>query len=277
MAEPKGALYHAQKMANQWQVYTSPNKPSKSECQIIEKFIARHKRPARILILGGTPEFRDLAHLQKAEITCVDVSLDMLMAMTKLMKRGKEANQETWMKAGWLTMPMAQNYYDFVLGDLVINNIPIKLQPKFLAKIRDILKPGGYFITRHPVSIFPKKSIQEFINLVIKKRFNQTSISEFAFGGLFVVYKMKDGSMSTDGISSALKKAWQTEKNMTRKKQIAKLIKIFHQQWPLGKTWWTLPKEKGEIMFKKYFKIFSVKYGTDHPFVDQCPIYFLRK
>ena len=277
MTEPKVAYYHAQKMANQWQVYTPPNKPSKSECRIIEKFIAQHKKPARILILGGTPEFRDLAHLQKAEVTCVDVSLDMLMAMTKLMKRGKEANQETWIKAGWLTMPVAQNYYDFVLGDLVINNIPIKLQPKFLAKIREILKPGGYFITRHPVSIFPKKSIQEFINLVIKKRFNQTSISEFAFGGLFVVWNKKDGSMSTDGISQVTKQIWQDEKNADRKKQIAKLIKIFHQQWPLGKTWWSLPKEKGEKMLKKYFKISAVKYGTDHSFVQQCPIYFLKK
>ncbi|MFA5050581.1 MAG: class I SAM-dependent methyltransferase [Patescibacteria group bacterium] len=277
MAEPKVAYYHAQKMAHQWQVYTPPNRPSKSECQIIEKFIAQHKKPAKILILGGTPEFRDLVHRQKAEVTCVDISLDMLMAMTKWVKYQKNADKETWIKAGWLTMPVAQNYYDFVLGDFVICNIPIKLQPKFLAKIREVLKPGGCFITRHLFPIFPKKSIQEFINLVIKKKFNQESISEFAYGGLFVVWKAKDSSTSTDGISSALKKSWQDEKNAARKKQIAKLIKIFHQQWPLGKTWWTLPEKEGEKMMKKYFKISAVKYGTDHPFVHQCPIYFLKK
>lgn len=273
----KGVFYHAQKMAHQWQIYTPPVVPSKSECRIIERFVARHKKPARILILGGTPQFRDLVHYRKAEVTCVDISFDVLTAMTRLIKNEQNTQKEIWVRASWLTMPLAQNYYDFVLGDLVINNLPVKLWPEFFTKIKEVLKPGGYFITRHDIPVFPQKSIQEVIDRAIRRNFNHKNLTEFAWDALFVVWDKRDGSMSTGGVSQALKRARRAEKDVRRKKQIDKLNKAFQQDWPVGKTWWTLSEKEGEKIIKRHFKIFAIKYGTDHPFVSQCPIYFLKK
>lgn len=230
------------------------------------------------MILGATPQFRDLAHHQKASVTCVDISLEMILAMIRLMKYKGETTKECWVKANWLTMPLAQNYFDFVLGDLVISNIPLKLQPKFLIKIKEILKPGGYFLTRHHLPILPLKSVQEIIEGVIDKRkFNKAEILVFTWDVLHSVYNSKNHSMSTDQMHQSIKKNWQKEKNLRRKKQLARLAEFIFSRYPAGKTWWTLPSKQGEKMLRKYFKITAIKYGTDHPRAFHCPIYFLKK
>lgn len=273
-----GAFWHAEYLAKQWELYTPPAVPSKNECQIIEQCISKHRKPAKVLILGATPQFRDLAHRQKAEVTCVDIAIDMILAMTKLMKYQKKTEKEIWFRANWLTMPLTQNYFDFVLGDLVLSNIPLKLQPKFLAKIKEVLKPGGYFITRHHLPILPPPPVSEIVDKVIdKKHFNKAEIIGFTWDVLCSVYKLKDNSMSTDDMYLTVRKIWQKEKNTKRKKQITRLIQFILSRYPAGKTWWTLPKKFGEKLIEKYFKIVAVKYGTDHPRAFHCPIYFLKK
>lgn len=272
------ALWHAQHVAKQWEIYTPPSVPSKNECQIIEKFISRYKKSARILILGATPQFRDLAHCQKAEVTCVDITMDMILAMIRLMKYKKETEKEILMKSDWLKMPLAQNYYDFVLGDLVIGNIPLGIQQKFLMKIRDLLKTNGYFITRHSWPILPPRSPKAIIKEMIKKQKpNKETVCQFTWDMLFGVYKKVTRSSSTVDIHSAVKKIWQKEKNKNKKQVIGKLKKICLKYYPAGKTFWFTPKKDIERMCKKYFKIVAVKYGTDHPYTFHCPIYLLKK
>ncbi len=266
-------------IAQQWSIYAPPVTPSKSECQIIKKCILNKKRKnLRILVLGATPEFRDLAHELKAEVTCVDVSVSMLQGLVHLMKQKNKADQEIWFKADWLTVPLAENYFDFVLGDFVIVNLPINLQPKFFSKIKHILRKNGFFITRHLLPLDSFEPFPELIGQALKnKSFNKRMINSFSLDVLQSVYEKRTKVMKVKKVYSEFKKLIIQEKNKQRRKRIKDLFEIYQEYYPLGKAWWGLLKNPGERVMKKYFKIQDIRYGQDHDRVDYCPIYFLRK
>lgn len=62
---------HWQTFAKKWAMYGPPVKPSKSEVRIWEKYLSKSVGtaqcavPTRTLILGSTPELRDLCHKLK--------------------------------------------------------------------------------------------------------------------------------------------------------------------------------------------------------------------
>lgn len=277
MTKKSGGIFWHTNLAKRWAIYDSPARPSKSECRIIENFVARHKKPAKILILGATPEYRDLAHNQKAEVTCVDIGLEMILAMRELMKNKKRTDQEVWFRANWLDMPVANNYYNFVLGDLVIHNIPLTLQPKFFAKIKQVLRPGGYFITRSWWASTIKEPLELKVDKILKKGINKKSLNVFTWELINHVYDPKRRISTTLDMYRALKGVWRNERNKSKKKQIYKLLQqaVFH--YPVGKTWWAKIKNAEEKMIKKCFTIQVIKHGNDHPCTEQCPIYFLKK
>ncbi|MDD2647002.1 MAG: class I SAM-dependent methyltransferase [Patescibacteria group bacterium] len=264
-------------VAERWKIYDSPARPSKGECQIIQEFINSHKKNPKILILGSTPEFRDLAHNLRAEITCVDASLEMLIGMSELMKHKNLVNQEIWFRSNWLTMPVTENYYDFVLGDLVVTNLPLQLQPVFLKKIKSILKPGGYFITRDWWPPIVKSSLESAIDRLSKRGINKKSINILTWDLLNLSYNYQKKIATTDEMYRLVKDLRQKGKDQKKKKWLSTLMKHVVYNYPLGKTWFVKMRPEAEKTFSKYFQIKSVQCTKDHCRADQCPIYFLKK
>jgi SAM-dependent methyltransferase len=277
MTKKSTSIFWHASVEEHWRIYDSPARPSKGECQLIQSFISHLKKRPKILILGSTPESRDLAHNLQAEVTCVDGSLEMLTGMTELMKYKNKAAQEIWFRSNWLTMPVAENYYDFVLGDLVVTNLPLALQSVFLAKIKSVLKPGGYFITRDWWPPTTKPSVGPIIERVIKSGINKKSINLFTWEVLNLAYNSKKHSASTNDMYQVMRAVYQKEKNKTKKKQFSLLLKHLVYNYPLGKTWWVKTRQEAEKTMKKYFKIRYIKHGRDNKRANECPIYFLQK
>lgn len=274
-----GVFWHAS-LANRWSIFTRPVVPSKSECQIIKKYILNKKKEnLRILVLGSTPEFRDLTHELKAEVTCIDISLEILQGLVGLMKQKYRTSQETWVKSSWLTMPLAKNYYDFVLGDLVICNVPPKFQPNFLINIKDVLKLGGYFITRQMTEVKDKFGGGKVMTdkWVKYKKLNKLQINYLCWDFFMAFSSSEKEIFSTDRMTQGLKRIISKTKDKKLKKKIENILKICRQTYPPGKIWWLYSFKKTEKLLKRFFKISDIKHGTDHPYVFNCPIYFLRK
>ncbi len=276
MKKSESIFWHTD-IVGRWKIYASPARPSKGECRLIQTFIGHRKKRPRILILGSTPEYRDLAHNLHAEVTCVDIGLEMLMGMADLMKHKNKVGQEIWLKSDWLVMPVAENYYDFVLGDLVINNLPLNLQSKFFAKIKSLLKPGGYFITRDwwPPTI--KEPVGSIVDKILASGINKRSMNIFTWELMNGAYNFTKKIARTADMYQALKKIWRQEKDLSRKKRIATLLKQTLYHYPVGKVWWVKPRRETEREIRRYFAIKDTKFGYDHPCVKQCPIYFLQK
>ena len=130
----------------------------------------RGKHSPRVLILGATPELRDLVIRCGATSIAVDVSADMLEQLTAVM-RYRNDGRNLFIKADWLKLGelLQPGSFAAVLADCSLNNVPPdKHRPLFL-NIARLLQPGGCFITRNFVYL-PEKEVDTLATIQQKYR-----------------------------------------------------------------------------------------------------------
>ncbi len=148
-----------------WKLFSPPARPDEEICRIVTKAAdevlrksasrgreeKRGEAPA-VLILGSTPEYRDVAYrfclLYGAETMCVDMSADNYRAMTEFMKHTNP--KEHFLGENWLHVSYTHQF-DVVLSDAAISNVPLGHRGEFYEIIRKALKKDGRFITREDV------------------------------------------------------------------------------------------------------------------------------
>ena len=137
-------------MAVKWRTFTPPVRPSKAEIyfyeyKIRELIFGCKKRNLKALVLGATPEFRDLLAQYKDEIqtTLIDNNEVSVGAMNLLMQ--KKNPEEKIVLGNWLKMPFPVHSFDLVFSDSAQDNIPFKVFDQFFEAVHKILKPTGYW------------------------------------------------------------------------------------------------------------------------------------
>ncbi len=244
--------------AKTWKKTYPPARPSQKNIADYEKFLREvvksNKKGVKILLLGATPELRDLfAECENIQVTLVDVNMDMILAMTELMK--KKTENEIWIKSDWLTVPLSNNYYDLVFGDYVTGNLPRKKLASLFGKIRTVLKPGGYFITRFFSYLDPEKvfDFDSFILKMSKKKITDRLINDlwcvgvFCFGG---EDKNGDKIVSTDRLFQGMEKLALKDKRVAKLYEAALKIIPRHKYWSYGHSW-----TDDKRLIEKYFVI----------------------
>lgn len=99
------------------------------------------------LILGATPELRDIVLSYGHKLTTVDRDEEALENKTKEMHYQHHLNEEV-IVADWLTLDFPANSFDVILGDGVLTALSQEEQTVLLDKLHDILKPTGYLLLR---------------------------------------------------------------------------------------------------------------------------------
>jgi len=132
-----------------WGNLSFPHRPTRREIGIYRDFIGEDAREeANVLILGATPELRDCAAELGIRPMLVDRSYSMLSGMLRFAKKAVPEN-ETWVKADWLTVPLPERRFDVVLGDLSLRQLAPERQGELLRRIAQLLRPGGKLVLRH--------------------------------------------------------------------------------------------------------------------------------
>lgn len=128
---------------------TTPARPCHNLLKIWEeivKKISRKIKNPKALILGATPELRDLVIKYNFESNACDINPNMLEAMDKLMKYKKHPKNKKII-ANWLELKLSENTFDIILGHLVLEQILSKKDlKKLLNKLKNLLKPTGFFL-----------------------------------------------------------------------------------------------------------------------------------
>ena len=269
-------------LAQRWRKVAPPIRPSKADLKIYERFlkgVVKNKKQPRILILGATPEMRDLAAKYKAETTVCDISLEMIMAMTALMSYKKAGQKEIWVRASWVTVPLQHNYYDLILGDGVNTNVSWPEANQWWKHLIQLLKPKGAFITR----IFYATSqdeINKVVNNTFKRLLKKKILSSVDFGELKISLEASNCNPKTKTCSNAryrklfFKHIKNFSVSQTKANRIyQKLIKIYPPR-PV-KVWRTPTKIQTEEEAKKYFKIISGRLAPSFP--SNTTVYLLKK
>lgn len=132
--------------ANRWRSSGSPWRPSDGDVRLYQE-LSGEKLNGEVLILGSTPELRDLASRFSARPVLVDICSSMINKMSTLLREAKPVN-EIWIKSDWCDAPLPEKFFDIVLGDMPWWVVSVWDQEKLRDKIASILKPSGLLITR---------------------------------------------------------------------------------------------------------------------------------
>lgn len=136
---------------------------------LFKRAISGKSQPAA-MILGATPELRDLALSHGCHTIAVDVSAKVMKDMTLAMEHQDDPDEEQII-GDWLKNPIEDNKVDVVIGDGIGNNVPYADYPQLFSEINRVLKPGGYLILREMFNDpdHPRRTIRETIEYVHKE------------------------------------------------------------------------------------------------------------
>lgn len=133
-------------------------RPSGGELRIYEKHVRNLalRRNPQALLLGATPELRDILAKYNLKVTMIDINPEVVKAMTTLRKR--RGGREKIIIGDWLDIPhlIKKEKYDLILGDHPLGLIRIRNWDKFLKGLTSVLKPDGYVLLNIVTNLFTK-------------------------------------------------------------------------------------------------------------------------
>lgn len=132
------------------------------------------------LVLGATPELRDIVLSHGHNLTTVDRDEEALKEKTAQMHYQNNPNEHVII-ADWLHMNLPKNSFDVILGDGVLTALPKDTHKQLLDILHTILKPTGELLLREAAVLenrpryAPSVHIHEF-------RTGQYSLFDLFFG-----------------------------------------------------------------------------------------------
>jgi ubiquinone/menaquinone biosynthesis C-methylase UbiE len=272
-------------IAYMWKTYfTVPSRISPQEVKQYRnwlKKINKNKKPLKGLVLGATPELRDALVDFGYSVYSIDINLDMFLAMEELLKN-KNPN-EVLLKTNWLNSPLKDNYFDVIVGDAVLPNIPWEERKPLLSEVKRLLKPKGIFITR-AFCVPDKKpfaNVEEVLRHFSKK--NQPimqSALEMVLEFQILAYNPKDHLGSFAKAKNVLEEYHKRKGDRFNSKKLQEIHDIVWDFWCnkfLNKVFVYAYREEEEKDYRKHFKITEVFEAKDHDYSKLTPIYFLSK
>ncbi|MEE9323532.1 MAG: class I SAM-dependent methyltransferase [Candidatus Aenigmarchaeota archaeon] len=171
--------------------HTPITKPADSEISVFEKHLERATNGGRypkILIMGSSPELRNLTAKRKLRTTVVADDLEVIERTSKLMKRKNE--NEQWLEGDITSLPLKKNSFDVIFGDHIISNLPPFNTEKFYRRMREILKGKGFAVIRSVIFTKTEKPFEGNILKhfrIVEREFGEEGV----FAEHFPIYFMR--------------------------------------------------------------------------------------
>ncbi len=272
-----------QNLSYQWRQVAPPIRPSGKDIKIYEKFLRqslKNKKEPKILILGATPEMRDLAAKFNAQTTVCDISVDMIMAMAQLMKNKKAHQKEIWIKGSWVNTPFKENYYDAVLGDGVASNVSWQEYKAWWNNIYQSLNTKGVFVSRIFYALKRDKiGRDEILDVLLARVFKKMEKGKINLSELNILLLIKNYDKKTNTYGNKyrtpfLKEAKKNKLSDKEAKNIYQnLIKVFPEK--PQKSWREPTQKELEKEFNGFFKVLAREKSPSFPVF--ASIYNLKK
>jgi hypothetical protein len=283
-----------EKWANSWKLLIDCSRPSRGDIKLFGKltneYISDIVKPT-IVILGSTPELRELCTAFAAEydatVTCVELLDYMYEAMTSLMFKQNEKEEVIF--SNWLSIDLPDKCADIIIGDLTEGNITAEFKEKYYLEMNRLLKDGGKYITRATAYI-PVDTAKPMITMdqIIEKldKYKQKTLTgELPIQGAACHFggEMIWDSWYKSGTETLSMVAYKDEISVLDEKFTngleSKLMEAFHIIWDsvMNKYWDFYSLEKTLDLYKKYFTNVSHYCADDYPVAKNNPIFIMTK
>ena len=264
------------KHAKAWQNMPSPARPSLGELAIFGKYLLNlhDKKPTKlhVLILGSTPEFRDMCNKSFCDVTCIDINEPIYKALTLLQKSPN--NRERLIHANWLTFNIPEKF-DIIFGDAVTAMFPLKYYRKFFRNMSHHLVSDGRLILRVPYqnndcNIQPDQVLQCFRNLDKKAGINIYTAT-YNFFAMYYLDKLQS-NISLTYLYERIKEL--RRDNIISENEFQKL-RPYYENLTLELSYPT--EEYLNSTFRKYFSILAKEFSLDYLTSFSNPVYIFAK
>ena len=279
------------KIADIWSKYTAPLRPTPKTINFYRNAVIEslhENRSIKVLILGATPEIRDMFEEFKfsVEVICSDLSLEMYIAMSSITSFKNQ--NEMFLLSDWNTMPLAQNSFDLILGDGFLTNVIPVLQHSLLSKLRKLLKPTGLLVHRICYDGLPPNilNLEELLNKFLTKQSSLETISDFIMCLQVIASNRVNHFYSRSQILSLVSKFWNKDLQVFQHPQehINNLLNhpVFMEFINADKDWDFNTDIWYETLFKRNFRIVdkvnpdSNRYIYKQIFPNLINIYILK-
>jgi SAM-dependent methyltransferase len=271
-------------IAYMWNNYfTVPSRISDEEVKKYREWlreINKTKKPLKALVLGATPELRDALADLGYEISSIDINKDMFLAMDQLLKN--KDPKEKLIIGNWLENKLPNDFFDVVVGDAVLPNIPWSERLNLLKKIKNLLKPNGVFLSRS-FCVPENKSfnnVEQILEHFSKKEQPiMQSALEMVLELQYLAYDPKDHLGSFAKAKDVLEEFHMRKGSKFTNKKLQEIHDIVWNFWCkdfVNKVFVYAYRNEEEKDYKKYFKMAKVFEAKDHDYSKITPIYFLK-
>lgn len=283
MIKQTAAVYTA--IANKWKQGGPPARPTPFELKnIFKPYIKclansihkRENRTARMLVLGATPEFRDIGLKNRMEVWAVDINPNMLCAVDKFIKYRK-SKRSIKIISDWLAMSkkLPNHYFDLVMAEQSFNIVLLKDWPRLCREIIKVLEPKGYILFKVATVTdkIKRKSSAWAIKMYSQKKIKAGDLAWLLhFSPDAKLYNFKKNAVKLKGQPVIVDKAM--AKGMITKRQWQEHERKIGAIQRSGIVLNILTKQKTTDFLKKCFEILKIYRGKDFMLCQDMNIYF---
>lgn len=262
-----------------WDFFGSPGRPSKNDIEIYKSIIEKTS-PKKVLVLGSTPEIRDLLQDFGCKVYCIDINKYMLYGMRKYM-HSTNFDDETLVNDDWLNMPFEDKSFDLVIGDLAIANLEYKNQEDFLKEINHVLKDDCRFITKiffYDLD-FPVGNIMDEMEKFSVFEYERNKVSELFTYLNHATYDLGNRRFCAEYVDAAMQRYLKEKKATKGYDKVSRLIESNYIFWgkPIKHVWDAYTKEDTFKRISKHFRIVSEHIADDYMFAKYYPTIVCEK
>ncbi len=166
-------------LANEWHRMPLPVRPSSDDIAFYERGLgefAANRDSVRLLILGATPELRNMAaRNKKIKVYIADLSFQHIIR-NAFLGDDIDTEREIWIKENWLHLPIPDHFFDIIVGDLVLQQVRPEEEEMFMQETKRLLKKDGIcFLRLHYLDIkctegSIESAVEEIIQFSAPKR-----------------------------------------------------------------------------------------------------------
>lgn len=266
-----------------WGRHAYPVVPTGEELDRYEQEVIRAKNRAentrtRVLILGATPQVRDVCakHRDQLSITVADYSFRMITGMLQYAQL-VDPMVEQWVRADWLDLPLAEQHYDCIVGDLAMQQIEPRYETQFLQGVRDLLTPGGVFVTRlHYIPSNVPASVEEIVSFVLSQPLSEARATNYL--KMHLLWKFTDGESRQLRRTAARESLELTAEKLavTDNPVVQAVLRSFRRYEFSFRRWAPPQKDELHALLKTSFD--DINYYTMHhdPLAPYYPVGVLR-
>ncbi|HLC67053.1 MAG TPA: methyltransferase domain-containing protein [Candidatus Nanoarchaeia archaeon] len=250
-----------------WKKVQFPARPSPEELIVFDSLMQGH-RDESLLILGSTPELRDIGFKNMLHVTCLDINPDMLEGMKQLMQH--QNADEQLVKGNWLEMPFPNAVFDLIFAEQSIHIVPVHDFEKFLQQVKRVLAPEGIFVLK--ALVVGDEDVETILNKARAQHHDIFYLHDQLFNH---IANYTDGKASYAAFQQYLSQ-FLTQGKIT-KEEYDTFMTIYAPLCKADLQIFGMPQEAFETLLRKYFMIAETRYGKDFDKHARHPLYVLRK